>query len=123
VKLFIPRLGRQEDLEFLLDTGSTTSLLNPFAQTRLGISGRYFSSQTPTIGRGFGGTHTFYIEPCELFVKDEDIGNQRFSMLMRIARASRTNADLPSVLGIDFLRNFRFTFEAATEYVSLELRQ
>jgi hypothetical protein len=72
------------------------------------------------IGRGFGGAHSFYIESCEVFVKDENEGNQRLSIMLRVARASRTNADLPSVLGIGFLSHFRMTFEPASEFVSLE---
>jgi hypothetical protein len=70
-----------------------------------------------------GGTHSFYVEHCDVFLWDDDDRYDRLGMDMRFARPSKANADLPSVLGADFLFYYRMTFEPASGLVSLELRQ
>jgi hypothetical protein len=83
---------------------------------------RNFAGQAPGIARGLGGTHSYYVEPCEIFVPHVDGMVDRLHLDMRFARPSRANADLPSVLGADFLYAYRLTFEPAAGLVSLELR-
>jgi hypothetical protein len=125
VRIVVPGFGVQQDLTFLLDTGSITSLIQPYDQGLLRISQRHFGDHVPGLGRGMGGTHSYYVEPCDIFVMHTDANRitDRLRLEMRFARPSRTNADLPSVLGVDFLHYYRMTFEPASEFVSLELRQ
>jgi len=121
VRILVPRLGVQSDIDFIIDTGSTTSLINPGGQRRLGVSAlRHFAGQRAAVSRGIGGRHSHFSEPCDLFFRADDDGYEHLQETIRFARPSVSNADLPSLLGLDVLRNFRFTFEPASGLATLE---
>src|SRR5688572_1002550 len=121
VRVLIARLGVQSDIEFLIDTGSSTTLINPSGQRRLGVSAlRHFADRQAIVSRGLGGRHAHYPEPCDLYFLVDDDNYEHIGETIHFARPSLSNANLPSLLGIDVLRNFRFTFEANSDLVRLD---
>ena len=120
-RVLIPRLGLQADVDFLVDTGSQTTLINPSGQRRLGVSAlRHFAGRQASVGRGLGGRHSHYSEPCDLYFMADDDNYEHLRETIRFARPSLSNANLRSLLGVDLLRNFRFVFEPRAGLVTLD---
>ena len=120
----VPRLGRQADVEFLVDTGAQSTLLHPDALALLRISPNAdVFRQQATTSRGLGGRHSHFIDACDLFLPNHDGVYDRLTLPIRFARPSATNATLPSLLGSDVLHYYRMTFEPAANIFTMELHR
>ena len=109
-------------MEFLVDTGSQSTLLHPDALGLLRITpNEGLFRQAASTSRGLGGRHSHFIDACDLFLRNDDGEYDRLTLPIRFARPTLANATLPSLLGSDVLHHYRMTFEPAANIFTLEL--
>ena len=119
--------GISEDwtpVEFLIDTGATSTILNPadafnmrISRERLGDLTRWPQHQTAA---GVGGSVINYVHPARyLFLREDDTAFSSSQNIL-IARLTADNENLPSLLGWDILRHFRLCTDVRTGEVLLE---
>jgi hypothetical protein len=104
-----------------VDTGSEHSIIHPADGSALGLQYDRDFARTPSrAALGVGGTAHEFIEPCVLFLSHGGGILDEIPMTIGIAEPSRTNQDLPSLLGLDVLRFYRFTYQPGIGLVSLQ---
>jgi hypothetical protein len=117
----LARLHRKATIDFLIDTGSTTTLINPDAWRRLGLRVSDLEGLPRVSSRGLGGSHSNYVDTCDFYFPADDGLYELFTGLRaRFAPPSVNNSNLPALLGMDVLQHFRLTLEAASGVVLLE---
>jgi hypothetical protein len=117
----IPRLRLQSEITFLVDTGSTTTLIHPRDWEALGVLDSDFAGSEMVRSTGIGGRTENPIEVCDLFLHHEDGFWDRLYLNLRFARPTQTNKRLPSLLGRDIIANYRLVFESTSGLLSLDL--
>jgi hypothetical protein len=121
VLVSLPRLRLLRRLRLLVDTGSEHSIIHPGDGGALGLHyDRDFARAPSRAALGVGGTSHEFIEPCVLFLSHGSGILDEIPMTIGIAEPSRTNHDLPSLLGQDVLRYYRFTHQPSIGLVSLQ---
>lgn len=109
-------------IDFLLDTGSTHTCVHPHdAKMRLQIDPSRLADprQWPRLlsTTGIGGTAVGYAWPAVYQFVHDDGSVRQIRPQIEIARPNATNATLPSLLGMNILRQFR----VFVDYVGLQV--
>jgi hypothetical protein len=117
--LELPAFKAAAVVPFLVDTGADCSLLMPADARRLGID---FSKLHYTRkSYGIGGVCKEHRVPALLIVSDERVAyGYRFAL--SIAEPSPDLEECPSILGMDILRYWRITCDAAEKELFFDVR-
>ena len=112
-------------IQFLLDTGATTSCLHPDdAVLRMGVTFPQFEqllqSGSPAPIRGVGGSVPYFHVPATYFFLHEDIRLETILGEILVAVPSRENRGLPSLLGWDVLSQFHLDLDWSRSLLTLE---
>ncbi len=110
------RLNGRGPARLILDTGATSTLINPLVLTALGVS---FQSAQPARGRGIGGT----VEGFTVRVDSIDVGGARHGPLRVFAHDGGLGLDADGLLGRDFLDNFSITIDNSAAVLVLAPKQ
>ena len=101
-QLIIPRLNTRTIVRFLVDTGSTITVLHPFDTRRLAVNPAALTAQSVTAG--IGGTVDTFSEPAVLLFEDADgVTRYDYRLNIHVARPDAYNDGYPSLLGMDVL--------------------
>ena len=100
-EVFLPRLGCNGRVRFLMDTGSDTTILHPRDGEILGCP--FDILVEPAEFVGVGGTLLYYMEPAVLSFDDTDGSTHEFEMEISIAKPHPVTNGLDSLLGRDLL--------------------
>ncbi len=100
--LVVPRLAAWAHVRFLIDTGSTITLIHPNDARRAGIRFDQLRGQSGT--RGIGGSAETFVEPAVLYFNDADgVTEYSYRIDIAIAEPDADNYDYPSLLGMDII--------------------
>ena len=114
--LILPRLGIVATVDFLVDTGSVSTVLHSDDADDIGCP--FDSLVLPTELEGVGGSVTYYRESA--LVK---LGNESdlldFAVEISIAKPGATTDGLPSLLGRDVLNRMRMEYDFPQERLEL----
>ncbi len=98
----LTRLGVQDTVDFLIDTGADMTCLHPQDAARLGVSYDRIQPMGSVTSVGVGGPLEYYREEATLIFRDQDDTELLFYCHIHIS-LSPAVAELPSLLGRDFL--------------------
>ncbi|HEV8456947.1 MAG TPA: aspartyl protease family protein [Methylomirabilota bacterium] len=110
------RLNGRGPARLILDTGATSTLINPLVLSALGVS---FQSAQPARGRGIGGT----VDAFTVRVDSIDVGGARHGPVRVFAHDGGLGLDVDGLLGRDFLDNFSITIDNAAAVLVLAPKQ
>ena len=101
----LPRLGVQELLDFLVDSGSDRTILHPDANLILRNPRHRLRSGMRGIATGIGGTRTYYSEPAVLAFEDDQSFFLQCNLDIFVADPGESDIAqwTPTLLGRDFL--------------------
>ncbi|MBI2760689.1 MAG: hypothetical protein HYX51_04600 [Chloroflexi bacterium] len=123
----LPTLGDAAPrVPFLIDTGAALTILHPRdATTRLGFTRSQLEQPQswpvqPTYG--IGGTTTNYTLPARYTFSHEDGSLTEILGRILVARRTPENAELPSIMGWDLLRQIHLTMDWDTRTILLDPR-
>jgi hypothetical protein len=124
VLLQLPRrASAAEQIDFVIDTGATTSCLHPFDAARFLIrpdelddANRWQRSESHG---GVGGHGRYDVVDAVYTFAHEDGTTQSIDGEVRIAQFTNANAELPSLLGWDVLQHFCLTADWRTRTITL----
>ena len=125
VALFLPGISVNWALvPFVVDTGASRTVLNPDDSFAVGIAAERLQdpSQWPDhrSAAGIGGMVTNYVHPAQYRFFRADQTSLTLSQEILIAGLTSATPRLPSLLGWDVLRHFRFCTDVRTGEVLLE---
>ena len=126
VALYLPGITRDfVAFDFLIDTGSTHTCLHPQdAKIRIGIDPAALAdaSQWPDrrSNNGIGGSAAYYVWPAVYHFIHDDGSIRQITHEIDIAQPTATNAMLPSLLGMDILRQFRVSVDFVGDQIILD---
>lgn len=115
----IAGLGLRREVQFLVDTGSTTTSLNTDDLTGLDLSG--IGPKRP-VGVGYGGVLLGYQLPGAAHFEERGVGAYGFQVDMLLVDEPEL-AGLPSVLGRDILQHWRMVHDPTNEILEFEIWQ
>jgi hypothetical protein len=115
----VPRLSARAQIDFLVDTGASHTLISPIDATKLGVTALSFAAVRATPMSGVGGRSLQYAEPCLVDLVHVDGHTERIEPLLNFASPD-TDADYPSLLGRDLIGLYKLTYHLAENLVSLE---
>ena len=110
------RLNGRGPARLILDTGATSTLINPLVLSALGVS---FKSAQPARGRGIGGT----VDAFTVQVDTIDVGGARHGPVRVFAHDGGLGLDADGLLGRDFLDNFSITIDNTAAVLVLAPKQ
>ena len=101
----LSRIGKSAEFEFLVDTGSDSTIIHPRDADYLNIDYRRMRPRSRNVSRGIGGEFVYFTEPATLIFPTLNGSYMVCNLNVRICQ--RTNSPairaLPSLLGRDFL--------------------
>ncbi len=104
---------------FLIDTGSTRTLLQPRDTLQTGIEPRALFPDPRTVAvPGFGGSIGLLTTVAN--VRFDDRSDRPLTVPIGIVEPTAAAWNLPSVLGMDFLQHFRLLISVTEQLVELE---
>ena len=111
-------------IDFLVDTGSTHTHLHPRdAKIAAGIDPAMLADPArwsqQRNSNGIGGFARAYVWPAVYHFEHDDGTIRQITHEIEIAQPSTTNAMLPSLLGMDVLRQFRVMVDYVGQQVAL----
>jgi hypothetical protein len=127
VRAFLHLPGLSTDfvaIDFLVDTGSTHTCLHPQdAKIRVGLDPALLANPARWDRRhpnnGMGGVATYYVWPAVYHFEHDDGTVRQITHEIDIAQPTATNSTLPSLLGMDVLRQFRVSVDYVSQQVLL----
>ena len=108
-RLVLPRLKRQGDISFLVDTGADRSVVMQVDGTRLGID--YAALPDSCVNYGIGGLSEDFTEPALLIFSEPGRNLYVYSLQIIIFSPSPDTGHFPSLLGRDILDQWRMTYD------------
>lgn len=106
-RLHLPRLSIIEDVDFLVDTGTDTTILHPEDGSRLGCP--FDELSNPVDVTSAGGPHTYYAETAIVsFYEGEARHDLRIDL--HIGKPNPATDDLDSLLGRDVLNELEMEY-------------
>lgn len=117
----IPRLNAPSvRVDFVLDTGAAVSIIHRQDANAMGWR------SDPTLARrtdrymGVGGGVEYEREDVVVSVTNADGSHGLYRFVFRVGASEEARMELPSVLGMDFISNFRLTVSYRESRVALE---
>ena len=108
----LPRLGVMGDVDFLVDTGSDTTILHPAAGG--GLRCPYDELENPRAIESVSGTQIYYAEPAVISFYETSGGRQDFRIdALSIGKPHPALDELPSLLGRDVLNRLEMIYNFA----------
>ena len=108
----LPRLGVMGDVDFLVDTGSDTTILHPEAGGDLHCP--FDELENPRAIESVSGTQTYYAEPAVISFYESSGGRQDFRIdALSIGKPHPALDELPSLLGRDVLNRLEMIYNFA----------
>lgn len=106
----IPETNTHGSVDFLVDTGATTTLIHPNDAERLAIDFGKLKNEDNSFG--VGGRSKVFQEKAELIFHDEDgQTTQSYQLEISIAEPSEHNNNFPSLLGRDILNRMTMVYD------------
>jgi len=106
---------------FILDTGALFSILHPRDVDLLDLDfDRTFHGRQAVGGGGIGGTAMYYEEEARLSFDHTDDTRTHYILPVNVALPTQANAEYPSILGMDFISNFRLTVDFNNDLIELQ---
>ena len=113
-RVTIPRLGIQDEVEFLVDTGSDSTCLNHRDAVNMELFPEVLRESEMTYATGIGGSSRYFVEDARLEFLDTDEESPReYPVSLRIADLYDTPMPNPSLLGRDILNLHRMIYSRA----------
>lgn len=113
----MPRIAVIGVVEFLVDTGSPSTIISPTDAKNLGIDHQNLRGP-PVPMTGFGGTGEFFCENATLYFRGSD--NLTLDLCMGIIKPYEGSDKLPSIIGRDVLRSWKTVYEPLNEVAPLQ---
>ena len=107
-QLYLPRLGVAGEVNFLVDTGSVSTVLHPADAVPMDCP--FDRLVLPVTLEGVGSVLTYYRETAQLTL-GEGSGWRPFSIEVSIAKPDTFANDLDSLLGRDVLNRIRMDYD------------
>ena len=118
-RLIAPRLGVDESLLFLLDTGADVTCLHPADAKNVDLP---FSQLRNRVSyRGVGGTSPYFVEPALLSFTDK-LQARLYAVQLLIAEPNESNRALPSLLGRDVINHWHVSYDPASSRLECAVR-
>ncbi len=121
-RLLAKAFGIEDDLEFIVDTGASKTIISDRDALWLGIDYKKLRRVKPSLGIG-GTVQTFAIDGAELIFVTEGGGRiaVRFESIfvMKHKRAEGAIMRIPSILGRDFLNRYSLVCSHKTGVVKI----
>ena len=120
VLITIPRLGIQNEVEFLVDTGADYTCVNHRDAVNMGLFPEVLRESARTHATGIGGSSRYFVEDARLEFLDTDEESPReYPVSLRIADLSDTPMPNPSLLGRDILNLHRMIYSPGERRLEL----
>ena len=120
VLITIPRLGIQNEVELLVDTGADYTCVNHRDAVNMGLFPAVLLESEMTHATGIGGSSRYFVEDARLEFLDTDEERPReYPVSLRIADLSDTPMPIPSLLGRDILNLHRMVYAPAERRLEL----
>ncbi len=108
-RLFLPRLGVDRNIDFLVDTGADTTTIHPPDTQTMGINYPQLGPATrPQMG--IGGVDYAHEEPAVIAFEDGSL-ERIYYVITAIPRPSEHNMGFPSLLGQDIIQHWRMVHD------------
>ncbi len=125
VSLFLPGISTDDaHVDFLLDTGASTTCLHPRDARAVGISAArlLLPDRWPRqrSAAGIGGSSLYYLVPAHYAFEHDNGQWEIHEGEILVAQLQPANERLPSLLGWNILQRFRITAEWASRQITLE---
>lgn len=121
-RMRLPRLGVQEWVELLVDSGADRTILHP--DVNLAVRIPYHRLRSGNSGRatGIGGSRNYYSEPCRLIFEDDLFNSLQCNLEIFVADIDAPDSlpQVPSLLGRDFLNLCDVRLNHSLNLVSLD---
>lgn len=117
-RVHLPRFSLVEEIDFLVDTGSDTTILHPEAGVRLGCP--FDELSNPLNVTGAGGSHTYYAEPAVVSFYDGEARHD-FRIDLHIGKPNPITDGLDSLLGRDVLNELEMEYAPRLRHLHLYL--
>ena len=118
-RLVAPRLGIDESVLFLLDTGADVTCLHPADAMNVGLAFEHLRNRVSY--RGVGGTSPYFVEPAILSFTDKRQA-RLYAVQLLIAEPNESNEVLPSLLGRDVINNWRIDYDPMRSRLECRVR-
>ena len=120
VLITIPRLGIQNEVELLVDTGADGTCLNHRDAANMELFPEVLRESEMTYATGVGGSSRYFREDARLVFLDADDDPPRaYPVRLQIADLSDTPTPIPSLLGRDILNLHRMVYAPAERRLEL----
>ena len=120
VLITIPRLGIQNEVEFLVDTGADYTCVNHRDAVNMGLFPEVLRESEMTHATGIGGSSRYFVEDARLeFLDTDDEPPREYPVSLRIADLSDTPMPIPSLLGRDILNLHRMIYSPTERRLEL----
>ena len=111
VRVTIPRLGIQNEVDFLVDTGADHTCVNHRDVVNMELFPELFRESEMTYSTGVGGFSRYFMEDARIEFLDTDEEKPReYDVSLRIADLSDAPMSIPSLLGRDILNLHRMVY-------------
>ncbi len=117
-RLIFPRLGVGQEVDLLVDTGSSATILHPGDGRDMGFP--FDELRDEVIVTSVSGTQTYYAEPAVVSFYDGE-GRQDFRIELYVARPHPTADGLESLLGRDILNQLGMSYDFRRSLLSFIL--
>ena len=114
----LPRLGVMGDVDFLVDTGSDTTILHPEAGGDMHCP--YDELGNPCAIESVSGAQIYYAEPAVISFYEEGGERRDFRISISIGKPHPALDDLPSLLGRDVLNRLEMIYNFAANRLRFE---
>lgn len=106
----IPETNTYGPIDFLVDTGATTTLIHPNDAERLAIDFGKLKKEDNSFG--VGGNSKVFLERAEMIFHDENgQTTQSYQLEISIAEPTEHNNNFPSLLGRDILNRMTMLYD------------
>lgn len=106
-RINLPRLGVVGDVNFLVDTGTDTTIVHPYDAGNLGCP--FDELDNPVDAISAGGLHTYYAEAAVVSFYDGEARHD-FRITLQIGKPHPVTASLDSLLGRDILNQLEMEY-------------
>ena len=103
----LPRIGMVGDVNFLVDTGSETTIVHPFDAGNLHCP--FDELYNPSVSTSAGGLHTYYAKPAVVSFYDGEARHD-FRIDLHIGKSHPITDGLDSLVGRDDLNELEMRY-------------